>query len=59
MELARQIVKLNPKIKVLLSSGYTESRVFSAEDEQEQYELIIKPYSVNSLNRKIRAVLKG
>jgi two-component system cell cycle sensor histidine kinase/response regulator CckA len=59
MELARQLVKLNPKIKVLLSSGYTESRVFSAEEEREKFELIIKPYSVNSLNKKIRAVLKN
>ena len=58
VELARQILKLNPKVKVLLSSGYTESRVFSTQDEEEKFELIIKPYSVNSLNKKIRAVLK-
>jgi two-component system cell cycle sensor histidine kinase/response regulator CckA len=55
MELARRINKLNPKIKILLCSGYTESRVFS-EDKQE-FELIVKPYSVNSLNRKIREIL--
>ena len=57
-ELALKLREMNPKIKILLCSGYTDSRIFMLESEGlEGYSFLAKPYTINKLEKKIQAVL--
>ena len=57
-ELARSIVSQNSDIKILLCSGYTDSRIFQLETENQfQFAFLAKPYTINKLDEKIRKVL--
>lgn len=56
IELADQASKLRPGLRVLLTSGYTESMIPPGSPQQ-QYPLLSKPYRRNELSAKIRAVL--
>ncbi len=57
-ELALKLREINPKIKILLCSGYTDSRIFMLESEGlEGYSFLAKPYTINKLEKKIQAVL--
>ncbi len=59
-ELARNVHEMNPKIKILLSSGYTESRMYFGEADQETgYFMLNKPYSIKKLEKKIRYILNN
>jgi len=58
-ELAQNLRKLNPEIKILLCSGYTDSRIFKLEsDGLEGYSFLAKPYTIPKLANKIRTVLR-
>lgn len=57
-ELAEQVREINPKIKILLCSGYTQSRIFfNAQLGDNPYFFITKPYSIQNLQKKIRKIL--
>jgi len=58
-ELAAQINMLNPQIKILLCSGYTESRIFTEQRaEDEKYHFLAKPYTLNKLEKTILQLMK-
>ena len=57
-DLAYKVRQLNPNIKILLSSGYTESQIyFKGDDKQTGYFKLNKPYTIQKLESKIRSVL--
>jgi CheY-like chemotaxis protein len=58
-QLAEQVVKRRPSIKVLYTSGYTENNVMSHGRLDADVVLLNKPYHKSDLARKIRMVLSG
>jgi len=57
-ELAECLKKLNPAIKILLSSGFTDSRISLNEANRKNgYYFLPKPYTVNKLEKTIRSIL--
>jgi len=56
-ELSEKIRKLNPNIKIILSSGYTNSQIFRNESKNNNYFFLSKPYTIPKLEKKIRKVL--
>ena len=56
-ELARKAVELLPNLAVLFTSGYTENSIVHGGRLDPGVELLGKPYSRDSLARKIRQVL--
>lgn len=57
-ELAECLKKLNPAIKILLSSGFTDSRISLNEANRENgYYFLPKPYTVKKLEKTIRSIL--
>jgi PAS domain S-box-containing protein len=58
-ELSQKIRKLNPNIKIILSSGYTNSQLFTEDDENKNYYFLSKPYTIPKLEKKIRKVLQN
>ena len=56
-ELATQLVLLNPEMKVLFTSGYTEDVISHHGVLAEGVSFIGKPYAPSSLARKVREVL--
>jgi PAS domain S-box-containing protein len=58
-ELADNIKKIKPSIKIILCSGYTQSRVFEGDkSHQNKYAFLSKPFSIKTLEKTIRAVLQ-
>ncbi len=55
--LAREVSRLYPHIRILLTTGYAKDALARAEIEVHEFELIPKPYQPADLPRKIRAVL--
>ncbi len=56
--LALKLREINPHIKILLCSGYTDSRIFMLESEGiEGYSFLAKPYTINKLEKKIQTIL--
>jgi PAS domain S-box-containing protein len=58
-ELADQLVSLYPCIKTLYMSGYTEFAVPLSEMVQQDRTLLQKPFTRQSLSRKVREVLQN
>jgi len=58
LELAKEIGKLRPKVKIILGSGYTEKRVDPADIKKRGYQFVHKPYSMTTLLKTIKQVLK-
>jgi len=56
VELARQVERRFPEIKIILSSGHSFSALPSAADELHKYAFISKPYQLADLAKKIRAL---
>ena len=57
-ELAANLRQLNPEIKILLSSGFTDSRISSQDvNTRNGYYFIAKPYGIKKLEKCIRAIL--
>ncbi|MDR5763456.1 response regulator [Caballeronia sp. LZ035] len=56
-EMARQAVRLQPHLKVLFTSGYTQNAIVHAGRLDEGVELLSKPYSRAELASKVRQVL--
>ena len=57
-ELAENIHQLNPKIKIILCSGYTDSQVTAGEKfAKNGYLFLAKPFSIKKLEKTIRQAL--
>jgi two-component system, cell cycle sensor histidine kinase and response regulator CckA len=55
--IADEIAALNPAIKVLFMSGYDGTRVVMRYVAEKGYSLLIKPFTMDQLERKVEAVL--
>ncbi len=56
-QLADQLIRLRPKIKVLYMSGYTDNAVFHHGVLEEGVNYIQKPFTIGGLMKKMREVL--
>jgi FixJ family two-component response regulator len=56
-ELAERLLKLQPEMKVLFTSGYAENVIVQRDVVEEKLEFISKPYSLHGLAKRIRDVL--
>jgi PAS domain S-box-containing protein len=56
-QLADQLIRLRPKMKVLYMSGYTDNAVFHHGVLEEGVNYIQKPFTVDGLMKKMREVL--
>jgi two-component system, cell cycle sensor histidine kinase and response regulator CckA len=56
-ELAERIHQLHPEITVLFTSGYAEDTIVRHGVMSEQFHFISKPYSFQSITRRVRQVL--
>lgn len=59
IDAAREARTLFPAIKILFTSGYTESEVLGKELEKGNVEMITKPYRTDVLARRLQEVLAG
>ena len=57
--IADQIAALKADIKVLFMSGYDGTQVVQRYVVEKGYSLLIKPFTMEQLERKVRAVLEG
>ena len=57
--IADQIAALKPDIKVLFMSGYDSTQVVQRYVAGKGYSLLIKPFTMEQLGSKVRAVLEG
>lgn len=58
-QLADEIKRLNPKIKILLTSGYTDSQLMKSGLWSKGYHFLHKPYTIQQMAKKVRKVLDG
>ena len=57
-ELAENLRQLNPEIKILLCSGFSDSRIHKQEIYNEnRYYFLPKPYTLKKLEKTIRSIL--
>ena len=57
-ELAQCMKELNPEVKVLLCSGFTDSRISMQETNGKNgHYFLAKPYTLKRLEKKIRSIL--
>ncbi|HEY6763658.1 MAG TPA: PAS domain S-box protein [Candidatus Sulfotelmatobacter sp.] len=56
-ELAQQLLKLRPQLKVLYLSGYTEDAIVSEGTIESGKAFLQKPFTLQCLSRKVREVL--
>ena len=57
-ELAEQITRLRPGIKVLYMTGYTEDQMLRAGLSADEVALVRKPFSITDLERRVRELLE-
>src|SRR5580658_7839915 len=57
--IADQIAALKPEIKVLFMSGYDGTQAVQRLVVEKGYSLLIKPFTMDELGRKIDSVLSG
>jgi DNA-binding NtrC family response regulator len=57
--IADQIAALKPNIKVLFMSGYDSTQVVQRYVVERGYSLLVKPFTMEQLERKVRSVLGG
>lgn len=57
--IADEIAALNPPIKVLFMSGYDGTGVVTRYVAEKGYSLIVKPFTMEQLERKVQAVLNS
>lgn len=56
-ELAERVRRIHPETGVLFASGYTEDTILRAGVMSDRFHFISKPYSLQDIARKVRAVL--
>ena len=57
-ELARDLRRIRPRCKILLTSGYPEHAAISERTPSQSAETLQKPYALNQLAKKIRELLE-
>ncbi|WP_182083876.1 histidine kinase famiy protein [Aureimonas sp. ME7] len=57
--LAQEALRIAPRLKVLLTTGYAEASLERSEAEGARFEILNKPYSRLDLARRVRIVLDG
>lgn len=57
--LAREVRRLQPQIKVLLTTGYAENSIERTDIGGSEFEVISKPCQPHDLARRVRQVLDG
>ncbi|MCZ7648100.1 MAG: response regulator [Planctomycetota bacterium] len=57
--LAQQLIRLNPEIKVLFMSGYTNQGIVLGGTLEPGAHFLQKPFTPSSLAQKVREVLDG
>ena len=57
IELAGELKKIAPGLKIIFCSGYTDSHILNKEIVEERASFIQKPYAPRALARKVRGVL--
>lgn len=57
IELAERVKAIDPRVKVVLMSGYTEHSLFDTEAMREGLTLLQKPFTRETLGQKIREAL--
>lgn len=57
--IADQVAALKPDIRVLFMSGYDSTQVVQRYVVEKGYSLLIKPFTMEQLGEKVRAVLAG
>lgn len=57
-ELANQLSQINPSLKIIFASGYTDDHIVRTGVLDKDVDFIQKPYSIGQLSRKVREVLK-
>ena len=58
-EVARELIQVNPEVKILLSSGYSEELVMQSIASDVAAHFIQKPYSFEQLKSKLREMING
>jgi len=58
-ELAEEIVKYFPGIKVLFTSGYTDTHIVRSGKLAEGINFLLKPFSIKDISKKIRIILEN
>ena len=57
IELAKEFIKLLPKVKIVFMSGYLNLTVSDNDLPQEKYPILEKPFSLNKLQSEVSRVL--
>ena len=58
-ELAEQLTRKRPDMKVLYMSGYTDNAVLNSGILQKEVAFLQKPFTPGALTEKVREVLEG
>lgn len=58
-ELAERVKKLRPNIKIILTSGYTDSDIIQSGLMNDQFAFLPKPYTIKQMAKKIEKILEG
>jgi PAS domain S-box-containing protein len=58
-ELAEEIVKFVPGIKILFTSGYTDNHIVRSGRLDEGINFLLKPFSIKDISKKIRIILEN
>ncbi len=56
-EAIKKLIEIDPKIKAIVSSGYSNSPVMTGYKEYGFIDVIAKPYNINELSKKLNEVL--
>jgi len=57
-QLANELIKIRPDLKILFMSGYTEDSRIRTDISKQQYSFIQKPFSPATFLRKVREILE-
>jgi len=58
LELASEVFKLRPEIKILIISGYTEDMVILEDHLKANTLFLAKPFEVETLNSKVKELIE-
>jgi PAS domain S-box-containing protein len=58
-ELAEQVQAIKPNMKVLFTTGYARNANIQSEKQRISMSLLSKPYTIEELAKKVRAILDG
>ncbi|MEO0293113.1 MAG: hypothetical protein ABIN61_02690 [candidate division WOR-3 bacterium] len=56
-EVIKRLLKINPKVKAIVSSGYSNDPVMSHYKDYGFSAVVIKPYDVYELSKALKSIL--